>query len=408
MSALSLRGITKAFGGNQILDGVSLDVAADEFIALVGPSGCGKSTLLRVLAGLDHADQGEILIGGQDMSGVAAADRNIAMVFQSYALYPHLTASENIAVPLAMRRLSRMQRLPFIGSLMPGQRATRRAIARDVRDMATSLKIDHLLDRKPGQMSGGQRQRVALARAMVRQPSIFLMDEPLSNLDANLRVHARGEIVDLHRRAGVPTLYVTHDQAEALSMADRVAVMMGGKLLQIASPEVIYDDPAHIEVARFIGQPRINLLPAFAEGGVVLCGGLRLTLENLPDRKMPVTIAIRPEFVFLSKSRHDGLAARIERVEFLGSEVILHCRLEAIGETIVVKVQPAEASGLVAGDPVGLRLSPGRTLIFAEDGSRLPGGVATGDAGLGAADAGLASSDAGLANSDAQRERAHG
>ncbi|RUM02162.1 ABC transporter ATP-binding protein [Rhizobium chutanense] len=403
MSALSLRGITKAFGGNQILDGVSLDVGAGEFIALVGPSGCGKSTLLRVLAGLDHADRGEISIDGRDMSGVAAADRNIAMVFQSYALYPHLTASQNIAVPLAMRLMSRTQRLPFIGSLMPGQRAIRAKITRDVREMATSLKIDHLLDRKPGQMSGGQRQRVALARAMVRQPSIFLMDEPLSNLDANLRVHARGEIVDLHRRAGVPTLYVTHDQAEALSMADRVAVMLGGRLLQIASPEVIYDDPAHIEVARFIGQPRINLLPAFAEGGVILCGGLRLTLENAPDSKMPVTLAIRPEFVFLSRNRHDGLAARIERVEFLGSEVILYCRLEAIGETIIAKVQPSEAAGLAAGDAVGLRLSPWRTLIFAEDGSRLAGFVAGGDAGLSVADAGLSS-----AGADAQRERAHG
>ncbi|OWV88512.1 glycerol-3-phosphate ABC transporter ATP-binding protein [Rhizobium sp. N122] len=401
MSALSLRGITKAFGGNQILNGVSLDVEAGEFIALVGPSGCGKSTLLRVLAGLDHADRGEILIGGRDMSGVAAADRNIAMVFQSYALYPHLTGSQNIAVPLAMRRLSRTQRLPFLGSLMPGQRATRAAIARDVRKMAKSLKIDHLLDRKPGQMSGGQRQRVALARAMVRQPNVFLMDEPLSNLDANLRVHARGEIVDLHRRAGVPTLYVTHDQAEALSMADRVAVMMGGRLLQIASPEVIYDDPAHIEVARFIGQPRINLLPAAAEGGVVAFGGLRLTLENAPDRKMPVTFAIRPEFVFLSRNRHDGLAAHIQRVEFLGSEVIIHCRLDAVGETVVAKVQPSDASGLATGDAVGLRMSPGRTLIFAEDGSRLAGSVA-------AADAGLATGNAGLAISDAARERAHG
>ncbi|TLX12462.1 ABC transporter ATP-binding protein [Rhizobium sp. MHM7A] len=411
MSALSLRGITKSFAGNQILNGVSLDVDAGEFIALVGPSGCGKSTLLRVLAGLDHADRGEILIGGNDMSGVAAADRNIAMVFQSYALYPHLTASQNIAVPLAMRRLSKMQRLPFIGSLLPGQRATRAAIARDVRDMATSLKIDHLLDRKPGQMSGGQRQRVALARAMVRQPSVFLMDEPLSNLDANLRVHARGEIVDLHRRAGVPTLYVTHDQAEALSMADRVAVMMGGRLLQIARPEVIYDDPAHIEVARFIGQPRINLLPAFSENGVILCGGLRLMLDDAPTGKMPVTLAIRPEFVFLSRSRHDGLAARIERIEFLGSEVILHCRLEAIGETVIAKVQPSEAAGLVTGDSVGLRLSPGRTLIFAEDGSRLAGTVATGDPGLGSADAGLGSADAGPDDSiadKAQRERAHG
>ncbi|MBX5134405.1 ABC transporter ATP-binding protein [Rhizobium lentis] len=393
MSALSLRGITKSFAGNQILNGVSLDVGAGEFIALVGPSGCGKSTLLRVLAGLDHADRGEILIGGKDMSGVAAADRNIAMVFQSYALYPHLTASENIAVPLAMRRLSTTQRLPFLGSLMPGQRATCAAIARDVREMATSLKIEHLLDRKPGQMSGGQRERVALARAMVRRPSVFLMDEPLSNLHANLRVHARGEIVDLHRRAGVPTLYVTHDQAEALSMADRVAVMMGGRLLQIASPEVIYDDPAHIEVARFIGQPRINQLPAEAEDGVISFGDLRLTLKNPPAGKMSVTLAIRPEFVSLDRNRQDGLAARIERVEFLGSEVILYCRLDAIGETVIAKVQPPEAAGLAAGDPVGLRLATGRTMAFAENGSRL---------------AARAEAGSGLAAGDIARERAHG
>ncbi|OWV75278.1 glycerol-3-phosphate ABC transporter ATP-binding protein [Rhizobium sp. R339] len=393
MSALSLRGITKAFGGNQILNGVSLDVGAGEFIALVGPSGCGKSTLLRVLAGLDHADSGEILIGGKDMSGVAASDRNIAMVFQSYALYPHLTASQNIAVPLAMRRLSTMQRLPFIGSLLPGQRAIRAAITRDVKEMAKSLKIDHLLDRKPGQMSGGQRQRVALARAMVRRPSIFLMDEPLSNLDANLRVHARGEIVELHRRAGVPTLYVTHDQAEALSMADRVAVMMGGRLLQIASPEVIYDDPAHIEVARFIGQPRINLLPVEAQGGMVAFGDLRLTLENPTTAKMPVMLAIRPEFVSIERTGQGGLAARIERVEFLGSEVILYCRLDAIGETVVAKVQPPEAAGLAAGDPIGLRLSAGRTMAFAEDGNRL---------------AARAEGGSGLAAGDIRRERAHG
>jgi len=185
-------------------------------------------------------------------------------------------------------------------------------------------------------------------------------------------------------------------------MADRVAVMIGGRLLQIATPQVIYDDPAHIEVARFIGQPRINLLPAFVEGGVILCGGLRLTLENAPAGKTPVTIAIRPEFVFLAKSRHDGLAARIERLEFLGSEVILHCRLDAIGETVIAKVQPSEASGLAAGDAVGLRLSPGRTLVFAEDGSRLAGVVAGGDAGLSSANAGL-SGDA-----DTERERAHG
>ncbi|MGV1755322.1 ABC transporter ATP-binding protein [Rhizobium sp. A22-96] len=371
MSALSLRNIAKSFGGNAILKGVDLDVEPGEFIALVGPSGCGKSTLLRILAGLEHADNGEIVLGGTDVSGVAAADRNIAMVFQSYALYPHLTASENIAVPLAMRRLSRVQRLPFIGSLIPGQRSTRSGIIRDVREMAVSLKIDHLLDRKPGQMSGGQRQRVALARAMVRRPSVFLMDEPLSNLDANLRVHARGEIVDLHRRAGVPTVYVTHDQAEALSMADRVAVMIGGQLLQLASPQVIYDDPSHIEVARFVGQPRINLLPALAENGIVAFGGIRLALEDDNFAGNNVTLGIRPEFVSLTQGRQDALAARIERMEFLGSEVILYTKLDAIGEAMIVKLTPAEAAGLSAGMPVALTLAPEQAMVFAEDGRRL-------------------------------------
>ncbi len=380
MSALSLRGIAKSFGGNAILKGVDLDVQPGEFIALVGPSGCGKSTLLRILAGLDHADSGEIILGRSEVSGVAAADRNIAMVFQSYALYPHLTASENIAVPLAMRRLSRVQRLPFIGSLIPGQRATRAGIIRDVRDMAVSLKIDHLLDRKPGQMSGGQRQRVALARAMVRRPAVFLMDEPLSNLDANLRVHARGEIVDLHRRAGVPTVYVTHDQAEALSMADRVAVMIGGQLLQLASPQTIYDDPSHIEVARFVGQPRINLLPALAENGIVAFGGIRLALEDGSPTGGNVTLGIRPEFVSLAQNRQDALAAHIERMEFLGSEVILYAKLDAIGETMIVKLAPSEAAGLSAGMPVALSLAAEQALVFAEDGRRLRARPATVDA----------------------------
>ncbi|MDR6900928.1 ABC transporter ATP-binding protein [Rhizobium miluonense] len=380
MSALSLRGIAKSFGGNAILKGVDLDVQPGEFIALVGPSGCGKSTLLRILAGLDHADSGEIILGGSDVSGVAAADRNIAMVFQSYALYPHLTASENIAVPLAMRRLSRVQRLPLIGSLIPGQRAARSGIIRDVREMAVSLKIDHLLDRKPGQMSGGQRQRVALARAMVRRPAVFLMDEPLSNLDANLRVHARGEIVDLHRRAGVPTVYVTHDQAEALSMADRVAVMIGGQLLQLASPQTIYDDPAHVEVARFVGQPRINLLPALAENGIVAFGGIRLALEYGGVTGKNVTVGIRPEFVSLTQNRQDALAAHIERMEFLGSEVILYAKLDAIGETMVVKLSPAETAGLSAGMPVALTLAAEQAMVFAEDGRRLRASSTTVDA----------------------------
>jgi multiple sugar transport system ATP-binding protein len=373
MSVFSLRDIRKSFAGNAILKGVSLEAEAGEFIALVGPSGCGKSTLLRIVAGLDHADSGEIRIGDREMSKLTAADRNIAMVFQSYALYPHLTAGQNIAVPLAMRKLSGAQRLPFIGALLPGQRQICADIQRQVQAMAVSLKIDHLLDRKPGQMSGGQRQRVALARAMVRNPSVFLMDEPLSNLDANLRVHARGEIVELHRRAGVPTLYVTHDQSEALSMADRVAVMIGGNLLQLAAPQVIYDDPSHIEVARFIGQPRINLLPGKKDAhGIVQFGALRLASLSDVQGETGVTLGVRPEFMRLRTDGQGALAARVERLEFLGSEVIVFAKLAAIGETMLAKVAPGEARGLVAGQPIGLDMDPAHVMLFAEDGRRLP------------------------------------
>ncbi|WP_313605795.1 ABC transporter ATP-binding protein [Rhizobium sp.] len=373
MSSLTLTNIQKSFGGNRILKGVSLDAQPGEFIALVGPSGCGKSTLLRILAGLETADSGDIVIEGREVSQVQAADRNIAMVFQSYALYPHLTAAQNIAVPLVMRRLTRAQRIPFVAPLMPGQRKAVADIHRDVREMATSLKIDHLLDRKPGQMSGGQRQRVALARAMVRRPAVFLMDEPLSNLDANLRVHARGEIVELHRRAGVPTVYVTHDQAEALSMADRVAVMIGGSLLQLAPPQVIYDDPQHIEVAKFVGQPRINLIASQVEdNGIVALGTERCVLANRSvAANSQVMLGIRPEFVQVSRSGDAGLPAHVDRVEFLGSEIIVYCRLDGIGETMIAKVTPAEGAGLASGAPVRLSASAAHIFVFGADGARL-------------------------------------
>jgi multiple sugar transport system ATP-binding protein len=199
------------------------------------------------------------------------------------------------------------------------------------------------------------------------------MDEPLSNLDANLRVHARGEIVELHRRAGVPTIYVTHDQAEALSMADRVAVMIGGSLLQLASPQVIYDDPQHVEVAKFIGQPRINLFPSqTAPDGVVAFGDIRLRSAEKLVPGTPVTIGIRPEFVAVNPSGQHGLPARIDRVEFLGSEIILYCRLDAIGETVIAKLSPAEGAGLAVGMSVRLEFAPNRLFVFAENGRRLP------------------------------------
>ncbi|MGN8153559.1 ABC transporter ATP-binding protein [Agrobacterium sp. 22094] len=381
MSALRLSGITKSFGDNAILKGISLEAEPGEFIALVGPSGCGKSTLLRIVAGLEHPTSGSVVADGRELTALAPAERNVAMVFQSYALYPHLTAAQNIAVPLAMRKLTSVQRLPILGNLLPGQKEARSAIQRQVQDMAQSLKIEHLLDRKPGQMSGGQRQRVALARAMVRRPALFLMDEPLSNLDANLRVHARGEIVDLHRRAGVPTLYVTHDQAEALSMADRVAVMIAGNLLQLASPQAIYDDPVHIEVARFLGQPRINTLTTrVTSDRTVKLGNICLTVSGAAREGDEVTIAIRPEHLRVSSPNLSGIAAHVERLEFLGSEVIVYMVIDGLNQPIVAKLTPAEAKGMSASMPVSILAEPGRALLFAQDGKRLSSQPVTADA----------------------------
>jgi multiple sugar transport system ATP-binding protein len=268
VTGIVLAGIGKRFGPVAALAGVSLEVAAGEFVALVGPSGCGKSTLMRVVAGIEAPDEGEVRIGGRDVTRLRPAERDVAMVFQSYALYPHLTARQNIAVPILMRGKA-LHRTPLLGRLLPEARRTRAAIAAEVERISAPLGLTALLDRRPAQLSGGQRQRVALARAVVRRPAAFLMDEPLSNLDAALRVQTRREIVEIHRRAGAATLYVTHDQEEALTMADRVAVMMAGEVLQVAAPEAIYADPTELRVAGFIGSPRINTLAAEAgaEGG---------------------------------------------------------------------------------------------------------------------------------------------
>lgn len=379
MSTLALHDIGKSYGGNRILDGISIEVAESEFIALVGPSGCGKSTLLRILAGLDHADEGSISIAGRDITAAHPADRNMAMVFQSYALYPHLTAAQNIAVPLAMRDLTTAQRLPVIGPMIPGQRARRAAIQKQVLATAKSLKIDHLLDRKPGQMSGGQRQRVALARALVRQPGAFLMDEPLSNLDANLRVHTRAEIVDLHRRAGVPTIYVTHDQSEALSMADRVAVMMGGKILQIDTPAAIYNDPRHIEVAQFIGTPRINILDALvSDQGIVHFAGRAILQDVAAHSGTAIRIGIRAEHFRMQPHDKTGISATVSRIEFLGSEVLVYVKAPGAAQDLIVKLDPAAARDVATGLPVGLHFEAEHAYLFGEDGERMrqPAGAA--------------------------------
>jgi multiple sugar transport system ATP-binding protein len=295
MASVRLRDIRKAFRETQILHGVSLDVADGEFLTLVGPSGCGKSTLLRIIAGLDQHDEGVVLIGERPVDHLPPKARDVAMVFQSYALYPYMTVAENIALPLVMRRMNAWQRLPFVGRVLPGTAAQRHAIAEETGEVARVLGISQLLERRPAQLSGGQRQRVALGRAMVRHPQAFLMDEPLSNLDAKLRVQARAEIAELHRRLGATFIYVTHDQAEAMTMSDRVAVMMGGRLLQVAPPQEIYDRPATLEVARFVGTPEINVLPAQVRNdGAVEIFGRAWPVELNVEAGAAVHVAIRP------------------------------------------------------------------------------------------------------------------
>lgn len=367
MTALRLNGIAKRFGNIDVLGDVSLDVGIGEFVALVGPSGCGKSTLLRIVAGIERPDSGTVRIGASDVTHRRPAQRDIAMVFQSYALYPHLTVAENIAVPLAMQRLNGWQRLPLIGGVLPGTRQIRAQTTRDVRLAADNLGLLGLLDRKPGQLSGGQRQRVALARAIVRHPSVFLMDEPLSNLDASLRVQARREIVGIHRRTGAATVYVTHDQSEALTMADRVAVMQSGKILQCASPEVIYNNPSDLRVATFIGSPRINTMPAEVdEQGRVRVSGLAVGLSG--NDQGILTLAVRPEKLMLARR---GLPAIVQDIEFLGDSLLLHARHVQNGLALVARITPEQRAALPADGRVHLDFRAADALLFDESGHRV-------------------------------------
>jgi multiple sugar transport system ATP-binding protein len=366
MASVALLGIRKGFGATPVLRDVSLEVADGEFLAILGASGCGKSTLLRILAGLETADAGQVLIGGVAVDALPPKARNLAMVFQSYALYPYMTVRQNIGLPLEMRRLAAWQRLPLLGRLLPGTGAARAAIAADVAQVAEALELDALLGRRPAQLSGGQRQRVALARAMVRHPAAFLMDEPLSNLDARLRGEARAEIGALQRRLGATMLYVTHDQGEAMALADRVAMMQQGQVLQVAPPQQLYDDPASLEVARFVGIPTLNTWPAQLEAD----GTLRLAGQVLPWRGEgapgAVTLGVRPEALRLGT---EGLACLVQRVEHLGAEVLLHCTAEGLAAPLVARLEPPAAQGIAPGTPV--RLMPRTALLFGADGQRL-------------------------------------
>ena len=372
MADLAIDRISKSFGRTRILRDVSLAVQDGEFLSLLGPSGCGKSTLLRIIAGLETRDAGSIAIGGRTVDALRPKARDVAMVFQSYALYPHYTVERNIALPLQMRRLSRWQRLPLVGRLLPGSRSTRAEIAAEVRGVARALEIEPMLGRKPGQLSGGQRQRVALGRAMVRRPAVFLMDEPLSNLDAKLRVQMRVEIKELQQRLGATIVYVTHDQSEAMTMSDRIAVMMAGEILQVGAPHDLYMSPVDRRVAAFVGSPPINLLQAaLATSGDVTVSGRCIGAIHDAGPARPVTLGIRPEVIGVTQPSVKRLTARVRLIEHLGSDVLVHAAIDGQAQPVIARIASEPAHTVAAGQTIGLEASPGRILLFEADGRRL-------------------------------------
>ena len=371
--SLELRGISKTFGGSApVLDNVDLSVPSGEFIALLGPSGCGKSTLLKVIAGLLDQDRGEVRLDGQRVDGLSPKARDIAMVFQTYALYPHMSAFDNMAVPLRMRRLKLADRIPLLRYLTQ-DRSTLRAIDGEVEQTADLLGIKDLLARKPGQLSGGQRQRVAIGRAIVRRPRVFLMDEPLSNLDAALRVQMQAELIELHRRLGVTIVYVTHDQAEAMTMSQRIGVMFDGKLLQLGSPSEIYASPQHLRVARFIGTPEINVMRGEVRDRRLRIGDRTLPVEFQGVADGPVSLGFRPEAIRLANRRNALFAGRAELLRNLGSEVLLSVILEnGLNEKVTLRLHPHEDGIPVRGAETFLAFDLNKCLVFDSEGERLP------------------------------------
>ena len=373
MSVIKLSGITKNFGQTTVLTGIDLDIADGEFISLVGASGCGKSTLLRIIAGLEEQTAGDVKIGGKSVNNVRASKRNLAMVFQSYALYPHLTVRQNMLTPLILRDLSAYQRLPLVGRFIPGRRSRMTNLNQLVSETAATLKIQQLLERKPGQLSGGQRQRVALGRAMVRKPTAFLMDEPLSNLDAALRVHMRSELADLHRSLRTTFIYVTHDQSEALTMSNRIAVMMNGRIVQLGTPDEIYNDPQDIRVAEFIGSPKINVIPGRADShGRVTAYGNPLH-KVLRATNCNVSVCVRPEHLqIVPGPSNEGWPFSVTHKENLGSDFFLHGNINGSVHRIVARFHPSEVAQIAPGDSIYLRATAGTPIVFGEDGLRMP------------------------------------
>ena len=355
MAQLTFSEVKKTYpNGFKAIHGVSMDVADGEFIVIVGPSGCGKSTLMRMVAGLEQISDGDIVIGERRVNDLEPADRDIAMVFQNYALYPHMSVFDNMAYGLRNRGTAKDE------------------IQKRVADASKILELEQLLDRRPNQLSGGQRQRVAMGRAIVRDPSVFLFDEPLSNLDAKLRVQMRLEIKRLQRRLGTTSLYVTHDQVEAMTLADRLIVMNAGVAEQIGTPLEVYERPASVFVATFIGSPAMNLLPATrrGDGTIDIQGGAAVTLSSAAaGQPGAVTLGIRPEHIRIGQGE-GTMTFALEMVEHLGADQLLHGRFDGDGDLVTVRVSSEQS--LDAGQSVDVSLMTDKVHLFdASSGKRL-------------------------------------
>lgn len=355
MTEISIKNLRKSYGSLEVLRDVNLEINDGEFIVFVGRSGCGKSTLLRSIAGLEPISQGTIRIGGRDVTRLPPSKRRIAMVFQSYALYPHMTVRENMGFSLKLSKSGQVER----------EKIVNRA--------AETLQLEEYLDRKPAQLSGGQRQRVAIGRAIVRDPEVFLFDEPLSNLDADLRVQMRAELIQLHASLKATMVYVTHDQVEAMTMADRIVVLNAGKIEQVGTPQELYDAPRNEFVAGFIGSPKMNILPVASASrendGLVLTinrnSHIRLD-GNLPDMD-PIKIGIRPEHLVLVNPENAQLSGTITLVEGLGSDSFLSVD---IGIERNITVRQVGSSAHKAGDRVFITPQSKHVHLFGNDGAR--------------------------------------
>jgi len=364
MSSVTFEHVDKAYSVDTLaLWDCNLEVADGELMVVVGPSGCGKSTLLRLVAGLETVTRGTLRIGDRVANDLRPQERNVAMVFQDYALYPYLTARGNLEFPLRMRKMPREEQ------------------RRHVDRVAALLGIDALLDRLPKQLSGGQRQRVAMGRALVREPTVFLLDEPLSNLDAKLRSQVRAEIKDLQRRTGTTMIYVTHDQVEAMTLGDRVTVLHEGRVQQVATPRALYDRPANAFVAGFIGNPPMNLLPAtlvLGDGGKPMADiGGQLVALNLSDIPQDVDdeqiqIGIRPEYVELTGDAKaiSEVKGKVQRTESLGHETLVYIELPMGAGTVTLIARVQGMSDLTIESPIGVMLPADRVHVFLADGAR--------------------------------------